>query len=127
MLIYLLGRPDHGFRISNLDLEGERTMFSRQMKIATLSILALVVVLGFAPGVVQAANVEGRITAVSVAQGTITIKPSGGRAVTLTVGSGTRIELNGHETTLSALHVGDHGDADYEAKTHMATGIDATR
>jgi hypothetical protein len=102
-------------------------MFPKQVKMIALCVFALVAVFVLAPGLVQAANVEGRITAISLAHGTVTISPGAGHAVMVKVVRGTQIELNGRETTLSALRVGDHGDADYNATTHVASGIDATR
>jgi ABC-type Fe3+-hydroxamate transport system substrate-binding protein len=91
-----------------------------------LSALVFAALLAFTAGVVQAANVEGKITAISLSHKTVTIKPAVGHAVTVKVGPGTVIERNGEETALSALKVGDYGDSDYNAKTFVASGIDAT-
>jgi ABC-type Fe3+-hydroxamate transport system substrate-binding protein len=101
-------------------------VFQSARKKFVLPVLVLAVLLAFTAGVAQAANVEGKITAISLAHSTVTIKPAVGRAVTVKVGAGTVIERNGQETTLSALKVGDLGDADYDAKTFLASGIDAT-
>jgi ABC-type Fe3+-hydroxamate transport system substrate-binding protein len=101
-------------------------MFQIARKKVVLPMLVLATLLAFTAGVVQAANVEGKITAISLSHGTVTIKPDVGRAVTVKVGAGTVIERNGQETTLSALKVGDLGDADYNTKTFLASGIDAT-
>jgi ABC-type Fe3+-hydroxamate transport system substrate-binding protein len=101
-------------------------MFQRVRKMFVLPVLAAAALVAFSAGVVRAANVEGKIMAISLAQKTVTIKPVVGHAVTVKVGPSTVVELNGNETTLSALRVGDHGDADYNAKTFLASTLDAT-
>jgi hypothetical protein len=101
-------------------------MFQSARKKFVLSVLVVAALLAFTAGVARAANVEGKITAIDLTHHTVTIRPAVGKAVTVKVGPGTVIERNGQETTLSALKVGDHGDADYNAKTFLASGIDAT-
>jgi len=75
--------------------------------------------------VAQAANVEGKITAVNLSQNTVTIQPKVGAAVTVSIAPTTHIEVNGQETTLSNVKVGYRGDCDYSASTKVATGLDA--
>jgi hypothetical protein len=101
-------------------------MLQSARKKLVVSVFVFAALLAFTAGVVQAANVEGKITAISLSHKTVTIRPRVGNAVTVKAGPGTVIERNGQETTLSALKVGDYGDSDYNAKTFLASGIDAT-
>lgn len=86
--------------------------------------VALVVALSFAPpvladkggggGVPGELRVEGTVSAVDAAAGTVTIT-SGGVAVKLTVNATTKIERNGVKVTLAAFKLGDRGQARYVA------------
>jgi ABC-type Fe3+-hydroxamate transport system substrate-binding protein len=88
-------------------------------------VLTLAAVLVFTASVAQAANVEGKITAINASQKTVTIQPKVGAAVTVKIVPSTPIEVNGNETTFSALKVGWYGDCDYVASSKVATGLDA--
>jgi ABC-type Fe3+-hydroxamate transport system substrate-binding protein len=95
------------------------------VKLIALPVLALAALLTLSLASAQANNVEGRITGIT--SSTVTIQPAHGPAVTVQVVAKTVTELNGREVHLSALKVGDRGDADYNGHTLVASGIDARR
>jgi hypothetical protein len=71
----------------------------------------------------QTAAIAGEVTAVTAA--TITIAPSHGSAVTLTVGTATKVFLAGASASLAAIAVGDEAQAVYGAATLVAVVIEA--
>jgi hypothetical protein len=90
--------------------------------------LALALVVGFAVvpavaggpgsgkgGVPGELRVEGTVTAVNVAANSVTIATRAGVAVTVTASAATKIERNGVRVLLSAIKVGDRGQARYVA------------
>jgi hypothetical protein len=58
-------------------------------------------------------QVEGTITAVNVAAGTVTIRRLSGAEVVVTVGPTTKVERNDESVPLSAFRVGDRGEAKF--------------
>ncbi|MFO0938000.1 MAG: FG-GAP-like repeat-containing protein [Gemmataceae bacterium] len=75
--------------------------------------------------------VEGTITAVNAAAGTVTIQLGNGQSVLVTSNSSTDIERNGDHTTLSTFVIGERGEAlvgvngiawEIEAKTKSTSG-----
>ena len=73
----------------------------------------------------KANKVEGMITAVNAAVGTVTITTRGGMAVTLSTTAATKIERNDRRATLTAFRVGDRGQAEYDA-SKVASKVEAT-
>src|SRR5262249_40056379 len=61
---------------------------------------------------VPTTKVEGTVTAVNAAAGTVTIRTQGGSAVLVRTGPSTKVERNGVHTTLAAFQVGDRGEAE---------------
>ena len=72
---------------------------------------------GIKPG-----KVEGKITAVTA--NSVTITTVGGVAVTVTTTAATKIERNGARVSLSALKIGDRGQAVYDANK-VASKVEA--
>lgn len=70
---------------------------------------------GSGGGSLVASKVEGTITAVNVAQGTVTIQKTSGGSVVVTKVVGTKIERNDLHTTLAAFQIGDFGEAKFGA------------
>jgi hypothetical protein len=56
-------------------------------------------------------RVEGVVTSVNAAAGTLVITTQGGTAVTVTTTGSTKIERNGARATLAAFKAGDRGQA----------------
>jgi hypothetical protein len=75
-------------------------------------------------GGVRAGKVEGVITAVNPL-GSVTITTRAGRAVTVLVAAGTKIERNERPVALAALKVGDVAEAVSDATTAVAVKIEA--
>ena len=61
---------------------------------------------------VPTTKVEGTITAIDTAAGTVTIAPTGKSPVVVKVVAATKIERNGFHTTLSTFRIGDLGEAE---------------
>jgi hypothetical protein len=60
-------------------------------------------------------RLEGTITAVNPAAGTVTIRTQAGAAITVTTSAMTKIERNGVQVGLAAFKIGDRGQARYVA------------
>ncbi|TAH49958.1 MAG: hypothetical protein EYC68_15405 [Chloroflexota bacterium] len=71
------------------------------------------------------AHVIGTVSAVDAAAGTITIAPTNGGSVTLTVKSSTEIEVNDKHASLEDVQVGMPVKAEYDSMTLIATEIEA--
>jgi hypothetical protein len=69
-------------------------------------------------------RVEGTVSSVNAASGTLVITTRGGTEVTVTTTSSTKIERNGVRVTLAAFKVGDRGQARVTAG--LATKAEAT-
>ncbi len=69
-------------------------------------------------------KVEGTVSAVDAAAGTVSIT-SGGKVVTVTVTATTKVERNGNTATLAAFKLGDRGQALYSA-SGVASKVQAT-
>ena len=70
-------------------------------------------------------RVEGSLTAVDAAAGTVTLRPQTEAAVTVRAGARTKVERNNRETTLAAFKVGDKVEARVGADG-VATKLEAT-
>lgn len=98
-------------------------------------IAALAVALSFAPpaiadkgsgsGSKTELRVEGTVSAVNAAAGTVSIRTQSGAVVTVSSTAATKIERNGVTVKLSAFKVGDRGQARYSAGG-VAVKVEAT-
>jgi Cu/Ag efflux protein CusF len=70
------------------------------------------------------AEIEGTITAVDPAAGTVTIQDAQGVSVTVTADAGTMIERDDEPAFLSDLLVGDQGKAEYDVNSLVANEIE---
>ncbi len=70
-------------------------------------------------------EVEGTVTAVDVAGGSLTIQPAVGNSVTLTVDASTQITFEDQPATLANIPVGARAEADYHPTTLVAITIRA--
>lgn len=95
--------------------------------VVTLSFTAPVLASGKGSGGAQQGElrVEGSITAVNAAAGTVTIRTQSGASVTVTTNAATKIERNGVHATLAAFKIGDRGQARYAAGG-LASKVEAT-
>lgn len=68
-------------------------------------------------GQIPGANVQiqGTITAINLATNRLTIRTTGGTDYLVQIVSGTKVERNNIQTTLSAFRIGDFGEAKYNA------------
>lgn len=70
------------------------------------------------------AKVEGVITAIDLDAGSVTIQPSAGDPVTVTVTATTKIEYNEADATLADFQIGDAAQAKYNPTNFVASKIE---
>ncbi len=73
----------------------------------------------------EQAEVIGTVTAVDLTHNTITISPTIGSSITLSVTASTEIQVNDEEATLADIQIGMPVQAEYDTLTLVANQIDA--
>ncbi len=111
-----------------------REYLSRQAVVVILTTAALALLVCTAEASkgkgkkVKQPRVEGTLTAVDAVAKTVTITPLKGAAVTVTVGATTKVEINDHDATTTALLnaalIGQPAEATYVAATRAAVKVE---
>ena len=75
----------------------------------------------------QIDEVSGKVTAVNVGAGTLTIQPRNGASLTLTVNASTTIRIEDRGGVLADIMVGDDAKVHFDTATNIATHIEVDR
>jgi len=77
-------------------------------------------------GNIRSGRIEGTISAVNVAEKSLTIMTVRGTAVTTVATAGTKIERNGFHSSLNQFRIGDRGQSRFDPATMIASKMEAT-